>query len=132
VLVEPSRGAHANFDSVGLKVVVPRLPRIGGHSDGFVAEIFDLINRARHSERAAGGVVVNERSTGAAHDAPVVAPTGVVILRGRPRRRRDCGAAILAFSAASRLAMSRWIEATVILRDRPSRKLSSSPAAINS
>jgi hypothetical protein len=54
------------------------------------------------------------------------APTGVVILRGRPRGRRGCDAVVPALLAASLRAICRWIEATVILRERPSRYDSSS------
>jgi|SRR6516164_3471286 len=48
-------------------------------------------------------------------------------LGGRPRRR-GCGAALILPAAASLRSMKSLIELTRILRARPSRKLTSSPA----
>jgi hypothetical protein len=79
--VEPARGAHADLDRVGFKVVVLRLLRIGGHGNGLVANVFDLVDVAGLLERPARRVVADEFG---AHDAT----------RCMPAPRRDavqCG-----------------------------------------
>jgi hypothetical protein len=57
-LVEPARGFHSDFYGVGFKIVVVGLPRVGPHRDAYVANILDLVDRARLGECTASGVVV--------------------------------------------------------------------------
>jgi hypothetical protein len=67
-LVEATRSAHADLDRVGLKVLVLRLSRVGGHRDSLVADTLDLVDRASFGQGAAGGVVTDERQL--AHRSP--------------------------------------------------------------
>jgi len=59
-LVELARCAHPDFDRVGFEAPVLRLPRVAGHRDGLIADVLDLVDRARLGERPAGSVVTDE------------------------------------------------------------------------
>src|SRR6516165_85130 len=69
LLGKATRGAHADFDRIGFEVAIVGLPRIGGHGNGLVADVLDLVDRAGLGERLAGSVVTNE------FDAHGTAPT---------------------------------------------------------
>ena len=45
--------AHPDFDRVGFEAPVLRLPRVAGHRDGLVADVLDLVDRARQPESLA-------------------------------------------------------------------------------
>jgi hypothetical protein len=62
-LVEPARGAHADLDGIRIEIFVLGLPRVGGHGNGFVADVFNFIDRLGFGERAASGVVFAESGT---------------------------------------------------------------------
>src|SRR5262249_60601277 len=51
-----ARRAHANLDGVSLELAILRLPRIGGHRDRLVADVLDLVDRARLGDGPARGV----------------------------------------------------------------------------
>src|SRR6266576_1779526 len=83
-LVEPPRGAHADFDGIGLKVVVFRLLGVGPHGDGDIEDILRLVDRLGLGQRTAGVVIASEGEVYARHGGAT--PRGLDEA-ARPRNR---------------------------------------------
>src|SRR5262249_8123742 len=56
-LVEPARGAHADFARVSFKALVLSLLRIDGHRHRFVADVLGLVGSARLGDGAATALI---------------------------------------------------------------------------
>ena len=56
-LIEPPRGAHADFDGVGFEVLVLGLPRIDGHRYRYIADVLRFVRGARLGDGAATALI---------------------------------------------------------------------------